>query len=95
MRDNYSQPFCIVSDADSMHELVGGLFGDTAGGPETAEANARLIVKAVNSHEKMLSCLNELIEIVREFRGTIPKGDMFKRLKRIDDAIERATGVRP
>lgn len=40
----YSQPF-VIAEAGKTN-LIAGIFGDTVGGLETAEANARLIAAA-------------------------------------------------
>lgn len=61
MRDGYSQPWGIVSPGAG-YALIGGLFGDTAGGEAAAEANARLIVRAVNSHDALVSALRRVVE---------------------------------
>lgn len=51
----YSQPFAVAEHGSK--NLIAGCFGDVRGGPDTAEANARLIVRAVNSHDDMLTAL--------------------------------------
>jgi hypothetical protein len=43
---SYNQPFCIAGTGDDACTLIAGCFGDTRGGPEVAEANARLIAAA-------------------------------------------------
>jgi len=44
MADNYSQPFNVYQSG--VPNLIAGCFGDVRGGPEVAEANARLIAAA-------------------------------------------------
>lgn len=51
----YSQPF-VIAEAGKTN-LIAGIFGDTVGGLETAEANARLIAAAPD----LLAVLKELI----------------------------------
>lgn len=51
----YSQPF-VIAEAGKTN-LIAGIFGDTVGGLETAEANARLIAAAPG----LLAALKELL----------------------------------
>lgn len=58
MRENYSQDFAVY-EAGTSANLIAGLFGDVKGGAETAEANAALIVKAVNAFDELITFVIE------------------------------------
>lgn len=56
MADEYTQPFIIVEHHRPTN-LIAGIFGDVAGGDETAKANAAHIVKCVNNYEALVNLL--------------------------------------
>jgi hypothetical protein len=59
-----AQPLAIYQKASA--NLIAAIFGDVRGGEPVAEANAELIVRAVNSYEQAQADKAELIEIARE-----------------------------
>lgn len=64
MREKYTQPFCIYESAKP--NLICGCFGDVAGGADTARANAAFIVRAVNSHDGLMSALKDAQSILAD-----------------------------
>lgn len=96
MRDKYSQPFAIGQVGRV--SLIAGCFGDVYGGEETAEANARLIMRA----PKLLAERDELLGIVAQLvaatdspgRGfDVILADIANVAALARDALARATGV--
>ena len=65
-----------------------GVRGDT---PEEAEANARFIVRAVNSHDEMLEALTLARTFMVDFEG-LPETDAHNPLRIVDAAIAKARG---
>lgn len=92
----YSQPWCVAVEDQPI--LIAGCFGDIPGGIEAAEANARLIVRCVNSQASLIGALTMLAHYaecqVQAFASGRPYLDMtaFPALCRdARAAIERAT----
>lgn len=69
MTNKYSQPFAICERGKP--NLIGGLFGDVKGGNATAEANAALIVQAVNEFEALCA----VAEAARKCEAAIQQQD--------------------
>lgn len=77
---SYSQPFCIAGTGDEACTLIAGCFGDTKGGIDAAEANARLISAAtdllealVALYESIDSCVELTPDVLRQARAAIKK----------------------
>jgi hypothetical protein len=56
----YSQGDAIASLQHNT--LVAGCFSDVQGGPDVADANARLIVRAVNAHDALVEALKRVLQ---------------------------------
>lgn len=87
MLETYSQTRAIVQAGKA--NLIAGVFGDVAGGEETAEANAELIVRAVNNHADLLAALIEAQATL--LHNGIDTGPLPGISQRIRSAIAKAT----
>lgn len=71
MTEQYNQPFAVTQKGEP--NLIAGTFGDVKGGIEVAEANAAFIVRACNSHAKLVKALERLVKINEEHNSAVEK----------------------
>lgn len=58
MRTRYNQSFAIAELGE--RNLIAGCFADVSGGETVAKANAELIVRAVNNHDRLVEALSNI-----------------------------------
>jgi hypothetical protein len=84
----YSQPFGVASVDYGPAFLVCGCFGDIKGGPDEAEANARLIAAAPELLAALKECAERLQPHIKHTEDLVAHMSAVK-------AIAKATGEQP
>ena len=89
---SYSQSSCVVGLGENMHKIICGCFDDI-GGEDVANANASLIVRAVNSHAELVAALDGMMLLAEGSGIENFSSDDRAICERAKAALSRAKGT--
>lgn len=85
----YSQSSCVAGTGVRGLQIIAGCFNDI-GGDEVAAANAAFIIRACNSHDRLVAALCEAIEIIQAIDQTDNTCDARVDVSEFLDALAAA-----